>query len=410
MIGLLAGPVAAPASLLILVNFLLADVRDGLGPFLGIFLIEKGWTPDKIGLVMSVGGFAGMIATTPLGILADATKAKRAVVVVCAVLVTAASLAMLLLPSFAIVTSAQVATGIAGAAIAPAIASLTLGIVGQTGLAHQLGRNEAANHAGNVLAAVLAGVFGAAYGLTAVFVLMGGMAIGSIVATLAIPPGSIDHAVARGLEPNPAGETGEPPRLGVLLQSRPLALLAVTLALFHLGNAALLPLLGQQAASRDMGMDAATYTAATIVIAQLTMVPMALGAARMAERHGYWLVLACALFALPIRALLAGIWVDPWAVLPVQMLDGVGAGLLGVAVPGLVARILRGTGHVNAGLGLVMTVQGIGAALSPAVAGAIATRYGFPAAFLTLGVFALIGLALWAAGRSFSGLRAEGVA
>ena len=75
-----------------------------------------------------------------------------------------------------------------------------------------------------------------------------------------------------------------------------------------------------------------------------------------------------------------------------------------------IARILRGTGHVNAGLGLVMTVQGIGAALSPAVAGAIATRYGFPAAFLTLGVFALVGLALWAAGRSFSGLRAEGVA
>ncbi|MBT9289233.1 MFS transporter [Prosthecodimorpha staleyi] len=177
-----AGSAVAPASLLMLVNFLLADVRDGLGPFLGIFLIGKGWTPDRIGLVMSIGGFAGMIATTPLGILADATKPKRAVVVICAVLVTVASLAMLLVPSIAVVTAAQIATGIAG---------LTLGIVGQSGLAHQLGRNEAANHGGNVLAAVLAGLFGAAYGLTAVFVLMAGMAIGSILATLAIPPASI---------------------------------------------------------------------------------------------------------------------------------------------------------------------------------------------------------------------------
>ena len=84
------------------------------------------------------------------------------------------------------------------------------------------------------------------------------------------------------------------------------------------------------------------------------------------------------------------------------MLDGVGAGLLGVAVPGLVARILSGTGHVNAGLGAVMTMQGIGAALSPALGGYVAGRLGYPASFMVLGAIAVVALALWIATRPFT--------
>ena len=152
------------------VNFFLADVRDGLGPFLGIFLIGRGWDTATIGLVMTVGGIAGMLATTPLGALADATKAKRFMIGFCAALVIFASLAILIAPGFAFVTASQIATGIAGAAIGPAIAGLTLGIVRQDGLAAQLGRNEAWNHAGNVAAAAGAGFFGYEFGVTAVSV------------------------------------------------------------------------------------------------------------------------------------------------------------------------------------------------------------------------------------------------
>ena len=59
-----------------LLCFALADVRDGLGPFLGIFLQSHGWTPDSIGYVMTIGGLAGMAVTTPLGALADATSIR----------------------------------------------------------------------------------------------------------------------------------------------------------------------------------------------------------------------------------------------------------------------------------------------------------------------------------------------
>lgn len=78
-----------------------------------------------------------------------------------------------------------------------------------------------------------------------------------------------------------------------------------------------------------------------------------------------------------------------------QALDGIGAGLQSVAVPGLVARLLNGTGRVNVGQGAVMTVQGLGASLSPAIGGWIAQLLGYRLAFFILGGFALVSVALW---------------
>jgi MFS family permease len=379
-------------------NFFMADVRDGLGPFLGVFLQQRHWSPGEIGLVMTIGGLAGMAATTPLGALVDRMTSKRSLVVVSALITVVASLALLYFPSFAPTAASQIATGIAGAAVGPAIAAITLGLVKQKGFPHQLGRNEAFNHGGNVAAALLAGIFGFAFGFGAVFVVMSMMAVFSIGAVLMIDPNKIDHRAARGLsdKKEDAGSS-----YAVLVESAPLLILGFTLTLFHLGNAAMLPLLGQSlvAGGADEG-DASAYTSATIIVAQLSMIPMALLAAWLAEKRGYWIVLLLALIALPVRGMIAAWVTGPLGLIPVQMLDGVGAGLLGVAVPGLVARILAGTGHVNAGLGAVMTLQGVGAALSPALAGVIAQRLGYAAAFLALGGIAFLALALWVFSRS----------
>jgi len=135
------------------------------------------------------------------------------------------------------------------------------------------------------------------------------------------------------------------------------------------------------------------------MVAQATMVPVALLAARLAETRGYWIVFLLALIALPVRGVTASLVIGPWGLWPVQILDGFGAGILGVAVPGLVARILSGTGRVNAGLGAVMTLQGVGAALSPTIGGMVAQRFGYPAAFLALGAIAVVALILWLAAR-----------
>jgi predicted MFS family arabinose efflux permease len=383
-------------------NFSLADVRDGLGPFLGVFLIGHGWAADEIGYVMTLGGLAGMLATTPLGALVDATQFKRTIIAAAAGLIILGTLALLISTDFWVVAGSQIGTSVFAAIIAPAIAGLTLGLVGQTGLARQLGRNQAWNHGGNVVSAILAGTFGYVFGLIAVFVLMIILAIASIVSVYMIEPSEIDHDMARGLEPSAQHQNREPSSIGMLLKSRALVVFGITIFLFHFGNAAMLPLLSQSVVSRGLA-DPSAYTSATIIIAQGTMIPMALLAAWVAQRRGFGIVVMVALIALPIRGLIAGYWDNPWALIPVQMLDGVGAGLLGVATPGMVARILRGTGHVNLGIGGVMTMHNVGSALSPALGGYVAAHYGYANAFLVLAAVATVALLFWTVGSRMEG-------
>ena len=389
----LLSPLAALAAL----NLFLADVRDGLGPFLGVFLQEKSWSPAEIGLVMTLGGLVAMLATMPMGALVDASRAKRAIIVFGSVAILAASLTILAVPYFAAVAVAQAVNGIAAAALLPAIAGLTLGLVGPAGFDRQLGRNEAFNHAGNILAAVLAGVLGWWFGLPAVFALLGAMAVLGALSVLAIPADAIDHEAARGGTVG-AGRAHE--SIGKLLREPALVTAAVTFGLFHLGNAAMLPLFGQ-AMVATAGADPSALTATTVVVAQGTMIPMALVAAWLGARRGYRLVLLLALAALPIRGVIAAAAVyygAAWALIPVQILDGVGAGLLGVATPGLVARILAGSGRFNLGLGFAMTAQGIGASLSTLLGGVVAQQLGYPSAFLVLGGVALLAFGAYVIG------------
>ncbi|RTM01156.1 MFS transporter [Ancylobacter aquaticus] len=407
----LLSPLAALAAL----NLFLADVRDGLGPFLGVFLQEKAWSPAEIGLVMTLGGLVAMLATMPMGALVDASRAKRAIIVFGSVAILAASLTILAVPQFAAVAVAQAVNGIAAAALLPAIAGLTLGLVGPAGFDRQLGRNEAFNHAGNILAAVLAGVLGWWFGLPAVFALLGGMAVLGALSVLAIPADAIDHEAARGGVAAPAGtgkgrENKGRESIGRLLREPALVTAAITFGLFHLGNAAMLPLFGQ-AMVATAGADPSALTATTVVVAQGTMIPMALVAAWLGARRGYRLVLLLALAALPIRGVIAAAAVYhgvAWALIPVQVLDGVGAGLLGVATPGLVARILAGSGRFNLGLGFAMTAQGVGASLSTLLGGVVAQQVGYGAAFLVLGSVALLAAGAYVIGGCPGGTESSG--
>ncbi len=376
-----------------LLNFFMADVQAGVGPFLGVFLLAHSWQAGSIGTVMTIGGVAGMLLTAPAGALVDATTRKRAYVAICAGFTVLASAIILVSQEFWLVAATLVATAIAGAAIGPAITGITLGMVKQKGFNRQNGENQAFNHAGNVVGAGLSGLLGWWFGLEAVFVLAAVFGVLAILAVLAIPADAIDDAAARGAEAEDGSAT-EIGGIGVLLASKPLLVLAAALACFHLGNAAMLPLYGMAVVSAKQG-DPASFTALTIVVAQAVMIVTALVAMHMAERGGSWWVLLISFLALPLRGVIAAHFINHWGVWPVQVLDGIGAGLQSVAVPGLVAHILNGTGRVNVGQGAVMTVQGAGAALSPALGGWIAQDFGYGPAFLVLGGFALISVALW---------------
>lgn len=375
-------------------NFFMADVQAGIGPFLGVFLQRHGWQTGPIGTVMTVGGVAGMLATIPAGALIDHTTKKRLLVIVAALCTISASLLLLSSQATFVVTVSQLATALAGAGISPLMAAITLGIVRQKGFNTQIGRNQAWNHAGNMAGAGLSGWLGWQFGLSAIFFLEVAFGLFAISSVLMIPEKSIDHKAACGLDDKTADDEGTAEGLRSFLRHKPLLILASCLCFFHLGNAAMLPLYGMAVVSAGKG-NPAMFTAMTVVVAQAVMIVVSLLAIRFVRERGYWIILLISFSALPLRGLIAGSFIQHWGVWPVQILDGIGAGLQSVAVPGLVARLLNGTGRINIGQGVVMTAQGIGASLSPALGGWFAEDLGYPVAFYTLGCFAIVSLGLW---------------
>ncbi len=347
------------------VNVFLADVRDGMGPFLGTFLRESHhWDAGRVGIALAPSQIGTVLAQTPAGALIDGIRWKRLAIAIAAAVVAAGCVVIYLVPTLAVVVAAQAAIGAAAAIFPPAVAALTLGLVGRATMARRTGRNEAFNHGDNVIAAALAG--GAAYllGYGALFFLVAGMAAASGVAVLLIREADIDHDLARGADDD--GERSHE-AIGIveLFKDRRIAIFATSVVLFHFANAAMLPLVGQKS-SDGLKEGAAVLMSACIIAAQVVMVPVALAASRLATSWGRKPVFLIGFAVLPVRGLLYCLSVNPYYLVGVQLLDGIGAGIFGVVSVLVVADLTKGTGRFNLTQGALATATGIGAGLSRA--------------------------------------------
>lgn len=378
------------------VTILLSDVRYGLGAYLGVYLLtEHAWDPARIGLALSIGGLAGLVAQTPIGLAVDAVRAKRTLLAGCVLVVTATCLVVPLAPRFWPVAAAGVVGALAGTAIAPTLAAVSLGIVGPARFARRAGRNEALFHLGNagVNLAILA--LAPAFGTPVLFWMMAATGLLSALCAFAIPARGIDPAAARGLAPGEDGRSATP--LWALLRgSRPLLAFALCGALFHMANASMLVLVAQVLALQNLGWGIA-LTALCAVAAQSVMVPVAWLAGARAERWGRRPLLLAAFLALALRGVLYTLSDHPAWLVGVQLLDGVGAGLIGALFPVVIADLTRGHGHFAAAQGAVGTVHAVGGIVSGALAGWVVVAAGYDAAFLALAAIAALGAALfWA--------------
>lgn len=387
----------ARASLLALgwLAFFMADVRDGLGPFLATYLQQAKVQQELIGYTMTAGGLAAVAVTPFAGAWVDRSHAKRAMTVIAALAVMAASAVAFSTLSGTVLIASQIVTGVAGAVLAATMAALTLGLAKAAGFRRQTGRNEAASHAGNMLSAIAAGLVAYLFGAPWLLAVMGAMTVGALLSVWAIRAGDIDHEAARGSEvvaaPAGAVEPAHVP-LRTLFHNRPLLLFGLACAFFHLGNAAMLPLLNQRLAATVADSAPLLWTGIAIVVAQLTMIPVALWVARSRRFDVAWFVYA-AILVLPVRGVLAYAFTSEWNNIPVQVLDGMAAGALGVATPLMVQRFTEGSGRFNTSLGFVMTLQGIGAAMSPALANTVVgSGQHFALAFAALAASALLAL------------------
>lgn len=373
-------------------NVFLADVRTGVGPFLAVYLASTlHWNPARVGVAVSAMSIGSLIAQTPAGALIDRIRSKQLFVAVAAVLVGVSCAVMAISSDFYVIVVAQAVAGIAADIFPPAVAALTLGLVGRELMAQRTGRNEAFNHAGNVAAAIAAGLLGSYVLSTGAFYLTCALAVGSIVSVAIIRESEIDHRLARGCDGEEDAE--QPARVLDLVRDRRLLCFVLAVTLFHFANAAMLPQIGQELAEGKRA--APLYMAACIIVAQLVMIPTALLAGTLAERWGRKPVFLIGFAVLPVRGLLYTLTDNQYWLIAIQALDGIGAGIFGVVSVLVIADLTRGTGRFNLTQGAVATAVGLGASLSNLVIGFIVAASGYNAGFLTLAAIALAALGVF---------------
>jgi MFS family permease len=381
------------------INFLLADVRGAVGPYLNVFLVTRQhWSQAGVGMVTMVGGLLGLAVQTPIGAWIDETRAKRGAIVLALAVLAIAAVVIFALPTFWPVMIANSLMAIVGDVFGPAVAALTLGLYARAKLARRMGRNSAFDHAGNVAIAIAAGAVGYFLSQRAVFLMVPVFAVLTSIAVLSIPSHAIDFDRARGLDRKPDADRADGVvGYGILFESRPLVIFGLCVMLFHFANAPLLPLVGQKLAA-VYPKEATAMMSACIVAAQLVMLPTALLVGRTADRWGRKPLFLAAFVILPVRAVLYTLSDNSAWLIGVQLLDGIGAGIFGAAGPLVVADIMWGTGRFNLAQGAIATVQGIGASLSGLAAGEIVDHFGYSAAFLASAAAAFVALIVFAIG------------
>ncbi len=372
--------------------FFVADVQTGFGPFVAVYLTAQHWTQIDIGLILSVAGFVSLIGQMPGGAVVDAARSERFVGGLAVAAICVSALTYAILPIFPAVLGASILHAAASCVLGPAIAAISLGLVGHAAIGERLGRNARFASIGNGLAAAAMGACGYFLSARAVFVVTVLLLFPALLTLRRIAEGEIDPARAHGAPPRYAAKKA-PIRPGALMRNRPLLIFAGCLLLFHLANSAMLPLVGSVVTMKSARW-ATLIIAACIVVPQLVVALLSPWIGTRAQIWGRRPLLLIGFAALPIRGLLFALVSDPSLLLAVQILDGITAAVFAVMVPLVVADLTRGTGHFNLGQGILGTATGIGASLSATLAGFLTDRYGGAAAFGSLAAVALAGFTL----------------
>ncbi|KGE09060.1 MULTISPECIES: MFS transporter [Burkholderia] len=372
-------------------NFFVANVQTGFGPFIASYLASHKWTQGEIGLVLSIGTISAMVSQVPGGAAVDALKNKKgaAAWAIAAIILSAVLLASS--PTIVPVMAAEVFHGFASCMLTPALAAISFALVGRANLGDRLGRNARWASIGSAVAAGLMGLTGEYISARAVFWLTAAMAMPALVALAMIQPTHTVVAPATGRARDAV--EGERETIFDLLRDRRMLVFAACVVLFHLSNAAMLNLAAGEVTA-GMGDNVQLVIAACIIVPQAIVAMLSPWVGRSAQRWGRRPILLLGFAALPVRALLfAGVG-SPYLLVPVQMLDGISAAVFGVMLPLIAADVAGGKGRYNLCIGLFGLAAGIGATLSTTLAGFAADHFGNTMSFFGLAVAGALAVAL----------------
>jgi MFS family permease len=372
--------------------FFLADVQTGFGPFVAVYLTTQKWTQVEIGFVLSIGGVVGLRGQIPGGAIVDAARSERLVAGLAVAAIGFSALAYAVWPIFPVVTAAATLHALASCVLGPAIAAISLGLVGPLAIGERLGRNARYASLGNGSAAALMGACGYLLSSRSVFLVTFVLAIPTLLSLARIRGKEIDVAQCHGALAREAPEVATT-SVFQLLRQRPLLIFAGSVLLFQLANAAMLPLMAGVVTTRSSQW-APVLIAACIIVPQAIVALTSPSVGRKAQIWGRRPLLLLAFASLAIRGLLFAAVSDPYLLVMVQVFDGITAAVLSVLVPLTVADVAFGSGHFNLAQGVVGTATGIGASLSTVLAGYVSDRFGSAMAFTGLAAVAALGLTM----------------
>jgi MFS family permease len=370
------------------INFFLAGMQAGFGPFVAVLLADEKWTQQNIGYVLSVSGFAGLLSQLPGGELLDASRSKRFLVAFGAIVVAVSALVMALWPILPVVFAALVLQGLTGGVLGPAVAAISLGLVGHTALAKRLGRNQRFASAGALTVTGLMGAIGYFWSYRAIFFVSTALVLPLLLAIARVRSADVHFGRSCG-QPDHHAST-PPPRAVRLSLSKNYNLLtfAGCLSLFQFANASMLPLAGERLTYRS-GTGASFIISALIITPQFVVALSSPWVGQLAQSWGRRPLLLIGFSALAVRALLFAVTVDPSLLICIQLLDGVSGSALGVLTALIVADLTNGTGRFNLAQGFVGMLAGIGATLSTTFFGLIVANFGSANGFLSIAATAL---------------------
>jgi MFS family permease len=377
------------------VNFVIAGMLAGFGPYVAAYLADQGWTPANIGFVLTASGLAGLLSQLPGGELLDIVRSKRAFVAAGAAIVAISAIIISFQPSFPLVSTALVLQGITGGFLGPAIAAISLGLVGHAALPERLGRNQRFASTGSLVAAALMGLIGYVLSYQAIFLTVAALALPLFAALARIRATDIHFGRACGAPHHHLSSQPARTSRGSLWKSSGLMTFAICLFLFQLANASLLPLVVEGLVYQGE-RSSSLIVSALIVLPQIIVALMAPWVGRQAKSWGRLPLLLIGFAALPIRALLFALLTDSPLLVAVQLLDGISGAVVGVLTPLVIADMTSGTGRFNLAQGIVGTASGIGASLGTTLFGLAAVSFGRTGAFLSIASVGLLAaLTLW---------------
>lgn len=367
-------------------NFFIAAVQAGFGPFIAVWLTRQGWNQTDVGLALSIGSGVALLGQLPGGWLVDAVHHKRLVMTVALAAIAVAALILAFMPMRWPVWLAEALDALAACIVTPSIAAITLRLCGHAAYGERLGVNARYASLGAAGAAGLLGACAWYWSERAVFITTAALVVPALVALYAIRR---DHQ-AEGEEHHALLHPRERRRRAIhpwrIFRVPALHVFAACTVLFHLANAAMLPLALNELAKRTTGTG--FVVSAAIIVPQLIVAAVSPWAGGLATTLGRRPVLLAGFAALPLRGLLFALVIWHGAtglpLVAIQVLDGISAAVFGLSLPLIAADATQRTGYLNLAIGSLGLAAGLGATASTTLAGVVADAFGAPTALLGL--------------------------